>query len=132
MKKPTRQQTFDAVARHLFKQGRMSMDLKSGDVVGSCRYRSKDGCRCAIGAVIPDDRYDPRMEGLMADALLKNFPEVCDALPLDGRFLVDLQQTHDEDSNWLTTDTMQRALERTALAHRLKPAIVHTLSFADR
>ncbi len=29
----------------------------------SCRYRSSDGRRCAVGALIPDDRYTAEIEG---------------------------------------------------------------------
>lgn len=29
----------------------------------SCAYRTLDGCKCIIGSLIPDDDYDPNMEG---------------------------------------------------------------------
>jgi hypothetical protein len=27
-----------------------------------CRYRGLDGCKCAVGALFPDELYDPRLE----------------------------------------------------------------------
>ena len=30
---------------------------------GTCQYRAKDGCKCAVGHIIPDDYYLPEMEG---------------------------------------------------------------------
>ncbi|HAW53696.1 MAG TPA: hypothetical protein DCX29_01705 [Hyphomonas sp.] len=44
------------------KQGRQSL---SAD--GACMYRGPDGCKCAIGHMIPDDDYDLRFEGNTID-----------------------------------------------------------------
>lgn len=32
-----------------------------GDTI--CRYRGDNGAKCAVGILIPDERYDPRFEG---------------------------------------------------------------------
>ena len=53
---PTDQEIFNKVAAHLIKQGRQAK------ANFSCLYRAPDGCKCAIGVLIPDDKYDPRME----------------------------------------------------------------------
>lgn len=53
----TNQELFDTVCSSLIKQGKPSV---SSD--GRCLYRSPDGCKCAAGFLIPDDKYDPRME----------------------------------------------------------------------
>ena len=29
----------------------------------ACKYRGPNGAKCFIGAAIPDERYDPRIEG---------------------------------------------------------------------
>lgn len=55
---PTRQETFDTVARHLLTQGCRSED---GD--GNCRYRGLDGLKCAAGCLIPDEKYYVALEG---------------------------------------------------------------------
>jgi len=55
----TRQQVLDAVAEHLFKQGKKSVDDRSG----VCRYRGRDGLKCAVGGLLTDEEYYPEMEG---------------------------------------------------------------------
>lgn len=32
-----------------------------GDMI--CRYRGDNGAKCAVGVLIPDERYEPRFEG---------------------------------------------------------------------
>ena len=44
--------------RHLILQGKKAVDPFSGD----CRYRTTDGLKCAVGALIPDELYDPGAE----------------------------------------------------------------------
>lgn len=53
----SKQETFDAVARHLHAQGE-----KAVDAYGDCQYRTGSGLRCAVGALIPDDAYSVEME----------------------------------------------------------------------
>lgn len=54
----TKQEIFDKVRAHLLAQG-----AKSQDGAGECRYRAKDGLKCALGCLITDDAYDPKIEG---------------------------------------------------------------------
>ncbi len=58
----TKQEVFDIVFKHLLKQGRKSMGDHNG--IDKCLYRSPDGAKCAAGALIPDECYTPKMEGL--------------------------------------------------------------------
>lgn len=53
----TLQQTFDTAVEHLAAQKRRSRNDYS------CKYRSEDGLKCAIGTLIPDSLYDPILEG---------------------------------------------------------------------
>ena len=55
----TNQELFDTVVNHLVAQGRPAMDNSSGD----CFYRDGLGRKCAIGCLIPDDKYHTGMEG---------------------------------------------------------------------
>lgn len=59
MIKLTKQEAFDAVARGILAQGKPAYDRSTLD----CHYRSEDGCKCAAGHLIPDDLFDPDMEG---------------------------------------------------------------------
>ena len=55
---PTLQETFDIVASHLLRQGRRSVDSE-----GRCLYRGPNGLKCGAGCLIPDELYDPDIEG---------------------------------------------------------------------
>lgn len=90
----TDQEIFDAVARHLFAQGKQSVaaDAARGGTI--CMYRTPDGCRCAVGALLTDDEYDLAMEG-------QSVAELAKAGLLPGRLagdvpmLEELQRAHD-------------------------------------
>lgn len=56
----TNQEAFNIIVRHMRQQGKRSM---SSDIPGMCAYRGKDGTKCAVGALIPDEEYHPDMEG---------------------------------------------------------------------
>lgn len=58
----TRQEAFNTALAGLRQQGRPS----GGS--GGCFYRSPDGCKCAIGWLIPDDKYSPDLEGCSAES----------------------------------------------------------------
>lgn len=53
------QEAFNRVVTHLRLQGRQSYE--DGGI--SCRYRSKEGLRCAVGVLLTDEFYDPKFEG---------------------------------------------------------------------
>lgn len=89
------QKVFNVVYRHLMKQNK-----KSGSGI-FCRYRTKCGLRCAIGALIPNRLYHKDIEGSPVYDLLcintdiryhikKRFGD-CNMSLLDG-----LQKVHDE------------------------------------
>lgn len=53
----TKQEIFDKVATHLLTQNAKSMNASG------CAYRGAEGRKCAIGCLIPDEDYTPRLEG---------------------------------------------------------------------
>lgn len=59
------QEIFDTVVTGLFEQGGPSMDK-----YGACMYRGCNGRKCAAGWLIPDDLYDPSIEGNSAERVL--------------------------------------------------------------
>jgi hypothetical protein len=81
-----KQQTFDRVLAHLRAQGVPATASPSG---GACNYRTKDGRMCAIGVLIPDNLYDPRIEGDGAGTVWHLIP---DADREDVLFLTYLQK----------------------------------------
>ena len=87
----SKQEIFDRVAIHLMTQGHPAVNED-----GDCRYRGERGTSCAVGCLIPDELYDPEIEG-----------ESIHVLPSElkiylGRdhliFLSDLQKAHDNSS----------------------------------
>lgn len=55
----TAQEIFNIVALHLFNQQAGSFD----ENYEHCLYRNDDGLKCAIGCLIPDEKYSEDMEG---------------------------------------------------------------------
>jgi hypothetical protein len=80
----TRREIFETVKNHLLTQGKKAWVFQDDpDQPGPCLYRTDDGLRCAVGCLIPDELYDPRMEGVGIDCLGTDW-----SLPMwrDGRY----------------------------------------------
>lgn len=101
------QEMFDTVVKHLLSQkkrsmGRFASQAEELDLMDDsmCAYRGENGLKCAIGCLIPDDLYDPKMEGQVVGALF--------AFPGIGKYIINtyiargLQSIHDacEPENW--------------------------------
>ena len=90
-----KQAIFDDVVEHLRKQ-----EVKA-IVGGSCRYRELDSIegdlRCAVGGVLPDELYDPEMEGNDIYCVVEGFPSVEEFFGKGNTvgFLRALQKVHD-------------------------------------
>lgn len=86
----TKQETFDIVAKHLLTQNARAVGLS-----GACKYKAPDGKACAIGCLIPSDKYDPAFEGgaLGTRSALR---ELMSNLGHDLRLLYELQIVHDQ------------------------------------
>lgn len=110
----TNQELFDRVAVHLLRQGERSFCFDSG----GCMYRGPRGLKCAIGILIPDDKYSVSLENEVATSL-----EVREAAGIeDGQILLAfrLQNIHDEThpEDWASD------LLRLAEGRGLKPDVV--------
>jgi len=91
------QVTLDTVLTHILKQDAQCADSEEQQ----CYYRYH-GMKCAIGALIPDALYDPRMDEstLGVVELFKAYPEVKEyfeiAYVADEDFLFAIQRAHDK------------------------------------
>ena len=89
----SKQQIYDYVGEFLIKQGR-----RSADDMGNCLYRGENDLRCAVGCILPDDKYKPEMEHGKVHGLV-NF-----LVPWYIRrylnFLRKFQIFHDTSYNW--------------------------------
>ena len=103
-----RQDIFDTVVKHLFKQKRQAFTRPApGVVFTGCAYRTPDKLKCAIGCLIPDELYDPSLEGAtmasIAEGARRDF-----GIPIlkllggarNKELLSDLQEIHDNAEAW--------------------------------
>jgi len=86
------QEAFDTAVSFLFKQGCVSQDS-----LGMCLYRTKDGKKCAVGALIPDALYSPRIEGYTVHRLIDEYPGIYNLfIDVDYNLLRHMQSIHDK------------------------------------
>jgi hypothetical protein len=119
--KMTNQELFNKVVCAVRNQGRPSKSLG-----GFCRYRGESGAKCAVGFLIPDDKYDPEMERYLAIELQKKFPDAVEYTAEQARLVRALQDAHDRAS--VSTirrpsafvDEFNRVVEFVAIAFDLK------------
>lgn len=66
----------------------------------SCKYKTKDGKKCAIGRYIPDEKYNLAIEGF--GICHENMKGIItqEIINLGIPFLVKIQLLHDCDDNW--------------------------------
>ncbi len=83
----TKQKIFDKVWNWFVVEGHGPSVMDNGP---RCRYRGKDGAKCAVGVLIPDESYTPSMEGSALSSIAGSLgiSEHCS-------FLYALQSAHD-------------------------------------
>ena len=98
---PTKQETFDTVAKHLLTQNAKA-NGEGFCGATTCMYRAPDGKQCAAGCLIPDDRYTPELErnSVMChsgDGVGRPFKvgELIIELGHDLQLVYELQRVHD-------------------------------------
>lgn len=81
---------FDIVATHLLTQ-----KAKSVNKYGACMYRGLNGLKCAAGALISDEEYDPKMENMGISGVISRFGLYWNMDYADQHFVSRLQHIHD-------------------------------------
>lgn len=113
-----KQEIFDKVTVHLLTQKKKAQRVNNLSLFVSvnpespiCTYRSPEGLRCAIGCLIPDELYDPVIEGISLNIVTisedtgteqeSGANKLLEILSIIGiernnlKFLRDLQDVHD-------------------------------------
>lgn len=112
------QEIFDVVYRGLAGQGfKRSMATLPGTLYPGCSYRGNDGLKCAIGQLIPDDKYDPSFE--LGNNVVEGNPNIREAAGIPDHlvsYASSLQQIHDSKE---TPIGMKYGLHSFAKAHNL-------------
>lgn len=106
----TKQEVFDIVAEHLLTQNERAYDQHLG-----CMYRSPQGLKCAVGVLIPDEQYDPKMECGGIYTLNRNFPQL--GFKVHEDLLKHLQEVHDGNES---TEHWRSRLRNIALSQKLE------------
>lgn len=126
-----KQEIFDTVARHIFKQGVPGGHINEAGFF-SCQYRGAGGTSCAVGCLIPDTAYIPNMEGNDAVGLIERHYTSLPSWMFDHReLLCRLQQVHDYLPAWRTGRKMHGMLYEVARMYGLDLATLDNLKFAD-
>lgn len=105
----TKQDTYDIVVAHLRQQGR-----KSEISHGKCKYRGPNGTKCAAGCLIPDDKYQLRMEGQTVWS--GELEPLMEELGHDIGLVSKLQGIHDYNK----VEEWEREFLQLAIEHELK------------
>lgn len=128
---------FEAIATKLFEQG-----VPSANILGTCKYRGPNGLVCAYGVLIPDDKYDPKMDNGMSieDIVEEWLPEHAPHIPLFQA----LQHVHDYNVGeayrsgdwsktfWASSETMRAGLRTVSLTFKLHmEELLDDLSFPE-
>lgn len=102
----TNQELYSTSRNHLLTQMQKSLRLRSSEIgkdslyPSKCAYRGVGGLKCAVGCLIPDERYDPTLEGFSAynERVQKATEHTKEQNALAGA----LQRVHDtcEPNNW--------------------------------
>jgi hypothetical protein len=131
----TNQEAFDKVVVHLSTMPRKSTasDGNSSEQFAGCVYRTPDGNRCAIGALIPDELYEERMDlkGLSVDWLIKEYPHIKELFKdCSHSLLAVLQSIHDDNRNIHWEDNKfigWNELKEVAEAFRLNTEVIDNI-----
>ena len=88
------QQAFNKMVRHLRKQNKRSANKDAG----ICRYRTYDGLRCAVGALIPNRLYDSHIEYQTIEYAMKTHPTLGEYLAgVSLNLMQHMQAIHDDE-----------------------------------
>jgi hypothetical protein len=85
-----KQEAFNKIYLGLKSQG---FEKSFNETIYRCQYRGPNGLKCAVGHLIPDDKYHESLEKLNPYDLIK--VSIIDFPMLDSDFLVELQSIHD-------------------------------------
>jgi len=114
---PAPQFLFNYIANHLLTQNKVSANSE-----GRCRYRQGD-LKCAAGAIISDDVYDPKMEGKRArsprlhEAFISSLGR--DISGEEMNIISDLQIMHDTQKPWNWKNDLKYLAKKYSLTFNL-------------
>ncbi len=94
----TNQEQFDTVVKHLRNQGCKAVNSEDSS---QCYYRTENGLKCALGALIRDEDYTPAMEIFPNNSIHVEgsiIREYVNKMGFNFSLLNNLQCTHDNNN----------------------------------
>jgi hypothetical protein len=94
-----RNEVFQTVVNHIWQQKvKSAKKLTKSSCVATCMYRGPNGTKCAIGCLITDEEYDPKMETYGVSSVLRDYPIAAIKINEDtpDHFFIGLQGLHDD------------------------------------
>lgn len=116
------QQAFDRICTVFSTQGRPSRSEYAPTSVGA--MRSADGCRCAVGALIPDDQYNEALNGCTPNDWTENVPALAELSPY---FLGAVLRAHDDTLDRPDVAVLRQNLRAVACTYKLDDLAVATI-----
>ena len=93
----TPQEIFEAVVKHMVAMGHRA-GYSNAEGKFECRYRTNHGAKCVAGMFIPDELYNPYMEGLSIGHVLTDNPDLPKWMHAEKQLLNRLQLIHDRET----------------------------------
>lgn len=87
-----------------------------------CLYRGPGNKRCAIGLLIPDDKYNSSMEGVSITSKIYDVCEVPEGLTFDD--LAEIQNCHDSSGHIYFKDSFLRKLNKLKCFEEVKKVYI--------
>jgi hypothetical protein len=113
----TTQEAYESI-RAYFNEPGATLAVEAVTPYPRCSYRTTDGAKCAVGCLIPDDLYDPRIEGKSIEGVLKLSPSLRGHFrDVDPKFLLGAQRLHDAHAK--DVGLFVELLDLLAIAHGL-------------
>ncbi len=121
---PSKQATFNKVYKFLVAQGRPSVDKTTEQCLYRHQLRNGKVLKCAVGCLIPNRLYTPRMEGKTWKQISVMFLRVGAELSLPSHFYIELQQAHDDWAVHKSIREFKNEMRNIAIRNDLDPSIV--------
>ncbi len=96
MRFKSKQEIFEYVIKFLIKQGKRSYDGNNS----GCMYRNPEGLKCAVGCLLSDKVYSPKMETKRINFIIEYYKKIPKYIKDNKEFLMYLQYFHDDAKSW--------------------------------
>ncbi len=107
-----KQEQFNAIWDHFV----VKKNPKSIEGDDNVLFNAETGTKCAIGILIPEEEYFPKMESMYSWDLIKRVPELSNLTM--GEFHT-LQQAHDHAPDKSFHDSIEKSLREIAFSNNL-------------